>query len=167
MDNNLRIKKADYSDDIKTVETLAKEIWTQHYTSVIGENQIAYMLDKFQSQRAIKKDIVGGNIYYIAYLGNIPCGYSAVRLDANGLFLSKLYVKQSHRKMGVAKALLIKMICYGQNNNATLIWLKCNKHNSASLAAYQRLGFNITRACITDIGGGFVMDDYVLEKALG
>jgi len=32
--------------------------------------------------------------------------------------------------------------------------------------AYQRLGFRIAADLVMDIGGGYVMDDYRMEKAL-
>jgi hypothetical protein len=32
--------------------------------------------------------------------------------------------------------------------------------------AYQRMGFEIAEAIVIDIGGGFVMDDFRMEKRL-
>ena len=43
------------------------------------------------------------------------------------------------------------------------IWLTVNKHNSGSVAAYERLGMTRVRSQVAGIGGGFVMDDYVYE----
>ena len=45
------------------------------------------------------------------------------------------------------------------------IWLTVNKHNP-SIDIYRKLGFVITEEIVTDIGNGFVMDDYVMEKQL-
>ncbi len=39
-------------DQIDIVESLANEIWTEHYTPIIGKDQVKYMLDKFQSKDA-------------------------------------------------------------------------------------------------------------------
>jgi ribosomal protein S18 acetylase RimI-like enzyme len=44
--------------------------------------------------------------------------------------------------------------------------LSVNKRNTRALAAYRRNGFIITESVITDIGGGFVMDDYIMAKDL-
>jgi hypothetical protein len=41
-----------------------------------------------------------------------------------------------------------------------------NKANARAIMAYKRNGFVITESVITDIGGGFVMDDYVMAKDL-
>ena len=37
-------------------------------------------------------------------------------------------------------------------------------YNSGSLRAYEKMGFHKVRSLVIDIGGGFVMDDYELEK---
>lgn len=163
MNNNLYIKVAT-SSDIANIHILAKEIWTQHYTPIIGVPQVSYMLEKIQSQAAIETDILNGYVYYIAYSDGTPCGYSAIKIDNSALFLSKFYVKQNYRKKGVGKSILNYIDTYAKQNCAKRMWLTCNKHNDKSLAVYQKLGFTIIDECITDIGKGFVMDDYVLEK---
>jgi ribosomal protein S18 acetylase RimI-like enzyme len=44
--------------------------------------------------------------------------------------------------------------------------LSVNKRNAKAIAAYQRNDFVIAESVVTDIGGGFVMDDYVMVKEL-
>ncbi len=160
---NIKIKTAAVTD-APVIAALAKEIWTQHYVSIITIEQINFMLDNFQSTAAILRDIEIGAVYDIAYLDGEPCGYSAAVPDETGLFLSKLYVRQSCRGQGVAKALMRRIEDRAKVIKAPRIWLKCNKNNKDSLTAYARLGFSIAYPCVTDIGGGFVMDDYALEK---
>jgi hypothetical protein len=41
-----------------------------------------------------------------------------------------------------------------------------NKRNTRAIAAYQRNGFVTADSVVTDIGGGFVMDDYIMAKEL-
>ena len=160
---DIEIKTAEVAD-AALIAALAKEIWTQHYVSIITMEQINFMLEHFQSAEAIIKDIESGTVYNIAYISGDPCGYSATVPEETGLFLSKLYVKQSCRGQGIARSLIARIDERAKNAGARRIWLKCNKHNKGSLAAYERLGFSIAYPCITDIGGGFVMDDYALEK---
>lgn len=160
---HIDIKTADTAD-APLIAALAKEIWTQHYVSIITVEQINFMLKNYQSAEAIIKDIKNGMIYDVAYSDGEPCGYSATSSDETGLFLSKLYVRQSCRGQGIAKALMTRINERAKNAQAPRIWLKCNKYNKDSLAAYERLGFTVAYPCITEIGGGFVMDDYALEK---
>ena len=44
--------------------------------------------------------------------------------------------------------------------------LAVNKRNASAIAAYRKSGFEIREAVVKDIGGGFVMDDYIMEKRL-
>ncbi len=152
--------------DAALIETLARQIWTQHYVSIISMEQIQYMLEKNQSESAIIRDMGKGTVYEIACSDGEPCGYSASKLESEGLFLSKLYVKQDHRGKGFARELLKRIETRAREHSATRIWLRTHKRNAGSIAAYKRLGFDIAYSCVTDIGNGFVMDDYVLEKAV-
>jgi ribosomal protein S18 acetylase RimI-like enzyme len=42
--------------------------------------------------------------------------------------------------------------------------LAVNKNNRSAIAAYLKHGFHVADAVVKDIGGGFVMDDYILVK---
>ena len=46
------------------------------------------------------------------------------------------------------------------------LWLTVNKHNSDSIAFYQRMGFTTTESLVQDIGNDFVMDDYRMAKQI-
>ena len=53
------------SDHMSIVESLAREIWTEHYTPIIGKLQVDYMLDRFQSRQAIAQQIREGVLYFL------------------------------------------------------------------------------------------------------
>ena len=55
----------------------------------------------------------------------------------------------------------IERLC--RDRGLDFLWLTVNKGNP-SVQAYQRLGFSIAAEIVMDIGGGFVMDDYRMEK---
>ena len=42
--------------------------------------------------------------------------------------------------------------------------LAVNKNNATAIAAYLKHGFRIADAVVKEIGGGFVMDDYIMER---
>ena len=46
------------------------------------------------------------------------------------------------------------------------IYLTVNKYNESSIKVYEKLGFKTVDSVVTDIGGGYVMADYIMEKAL-
>lgn len=151
--------------DVKIVEKIARSIWEEHYTPIIGAEQVDYMLDKFQSFEAIKNQILDGYKYYIFKFKENNAGYFAVKPNTKdkSLFLSKLYVDKSYRRYGIAKKAVIYMENMCKETGLNKIWLTVNKRNN-SIAAYNKLGFERTDAIVQDIGKGFVMDDYKMEK---
>ena len=158
------IIKAESKQDFQNLEQLASKIWTEHYTPIIGIDQVNYMLDKFQSAEAMQKQVADGMEYYLLIHDEKAAGYFAVAKKKESLFLSKLYVSKEFRGNGIAKT-AIKFI---EHRKAALacnsISLTVNKDNSNSIAAYEKMGFNKIEAIVQDIGNGYVMDDYIMEK---
>jgi RimJ/RimL family protein N-acetyltransferase len=46
------------------------------------------------------------------------------------------------------------------------IALTVNKNNVNSIKAYEKMGFKNVGSVVQDIGSGYVMDDYKMEKTL-
>jgi len=44
--------------------------------------------------------------------------------------------------------------------------LRVNRHNQWAIDAYLKQGFTVATIYMEDIGGGFMMDDYVMTKEL-
>ena len=85
-------------------------------------------------------------------------------MQDEGIFLSKFYVKNGLRGKGLGKAMLNTIYEFATKRNLNRLWLTCNKYNSKSLNIYKKLGFAIINEIVTNIGNGYVMDDYILEK---
>ena len=58
------------------------------------------------------------------------------------------------------------MIEEARSREYRVLHLNVNKHNATAIRAYERNGFVKARESVTDIGSGFVMDDYVMEIKL-
>ena len=152
-------------EQIEQVVSLAREIWTEHYTSIIGIEQVNYMLDKFQSNSVIKQQIDEGLHYFL--LGNdIPIGYLALKVESPDLFVSKIYLIASFRNQGYGKLLMQFTENFGQENNCTQLKLTVNKYNLTTIQAYKKLGFTQKREVAFDIGNGYIMDDYEMVKPI-
>ena len=70
--------KAQSDEDIRRVAVLAEEIWHEHFTDIIGEAQVNYMVEKFQSYPALKAQIADGYEYYQIMCGGQLAGYTGV-----------------------------------------------------------------------------------------
>lgn len=149
---------------LSTIETLANTIWQEHYTPIIGEAQVAYMLNKFQSFKKIEQQTLEGYRYYLIETNVSTIGYLCVKKTGNSLFLSKLYVLKSERGNGYGKKALHFVETIAKNLNCESINLTVNKNNTSSIKAYEQLGFINIGAIVIDIGNGFVMDDFKMQK---
>ncbi|HSB33306.1 MAG TPA: GNAT family N-acetyltransferase [Nitrospirota bacterium] len=151
---------------IEIVESLAREIWTEHYIPIIGREQVDYMLARFQSRRAIGEQIRTGIAYFLIKEDDAHIGYMAVQPKGRELFLSKIYVKSSRRGLGYGRKAVQFAEKVARDLGLDKIVLTVNKNNVNSIKAYEKIGFTNTGSVVQDIGSGFVMDDYRMEKKL-
>ena len=154
--------------EIARIASLADEIWHQHFTPIIGQAQVDYMLKKFQSPASISRQIAAAAEYYGLFSGANPAGYFCLvpEPDAGKLLISKLYVRQAARGHGLGRQALDFIETRARELGLHVLRLTVNKHNSHTIAWYHHVGFAITGTQVEDIGNGFVMDDYLMEKAL-
>ena len=153
-------------DQIDIVESLAREIWTEHYIPMIGKEQVDYMLDRFQSKRAISEQIMTGVLYFLMKEDNESIGYIAVQPRGIELFLSKIYVKSSRRAKGYGRKAVQFAEALALQRGLQKIVLTVNKNNLNTIKAYEKIGFKKVGSLIQDIGNGFIMDDYRMEKSV-
>ncbi len=162
------IQQASASNSIQKVVDLANEIWVQHYEPIIGVNQVKYMLNKFQSYDAIIEQIADGQLYYLAEFNQVAAGYISLIPDVSEgkMMISKIYVKLSVRGNSIGKKMLkfVEHECCKHKLNT--LWLTVNRNNHDSISWYKSQGFEVACEVKKDIGNGYVMDDYVMEKQL-
>ncbi len=147
--------------DIKELASLASSIWHEYWTCLLSPEQIDYMVENFQSEKAIKEQIENENYtYYFIKSDNENAGYFGISDKGDFLFLSKIYIRKEFRHKGIGTKAFdkIKELALGKP-----IRLTVNKHNTNSINAYKKWGFKTIDAVVTDIGSGFVMDDYIME----
>jgi len=95
-------------------------------------------------------------------------GYTGghVEADTNRFFISKVYLLKEHRGRGLIASVVrfYERLCRERGLDA--MYLTVNKKNEMAIRAYKKHGFEIIDAVETDIGEGFIMDDYIMEKKL-
>lgn len=155
-------------EQIQLLAVMANNVWHEWFPSILSEEQIDYMVDRFQSYGAIRKQITEGYEYFFIYVGQMPVGYVGIHEEKpeKKLFVSKVYLMKEFRGKGYASEAFafLEGLCSGMG--LTSMYLTVNKYNSHAILVYQKKGFETVRAQVTDIGNGFVMDDYVMEKKL-
>ncbi len=154
-------------EDIEALVALAKEIWEDHFTSLIGGDQVAYMLETYQSVTAITNQIESDNYqYFTVSNGAENIGYFAFCPKGEQLYLSKFYLKKEARGSGFGRKVLAFLESAARNMSAKALELNVYKGNDHTISIYKKMGFRIVSEPQIDIGNGFVLNDYVMQKEL-
>ena len=162
--NEIAIVKVN-TDELPSLAALASEIWHEHFPPIIGMEMVDYMVDKFQSESAMKNQIQSeGYQYHFLTFEGTKVGYMGFHFDEEKIFLSKLYVKKEFRGRKIARAAIQYLVNQCLSRNLKSIWLTVNRFNDNTIAAYRKMDFQIIRTQKADIGNGFFMDDYIMEK---
>ena len=153
-------------DDLRILADLASTIWHEYFPGIITDLQVDYMVEKYQSYDAVRQQITKGYEYYFVVEYGFVLGYIGILCEAEKLFLSKLYLKKEYRGKGVFNAMLAFCEEEARSRGLNAMYLTVNRQNAPAVAVYRKKGFQIVAEKKADIGNGFFMDDYVMEKSL-
>ncbi len=154
------------SYDVRDVSILAETIWRHHYADIISSEQIGYMLAQRYQPELINKQLISSDIWWRKLiLDDGIIGFSCcMRTNKpDELKIDKLYIHCDHHRKGYGALLVADAIKIMQENNLQSLSLTVNKHNQTAISAYQHYGFEITGDSVVDIGGGFIMNDYLMN----
>ena len=148
------------------IAELADMIWREHYIPIIGLEQVDYMMKNYQSAEAMYAQFIDGYHYFMIYYNDQFVGYISIKKEEESLFLSKIYISKEYRgkKIGTSAMNFIEEKAIEMNCKS--IMLGVNRFNVNTIASYKAMGFKIIGEMITDIGNGFIMDDYKMEKLI-
>lgn len=148
-----------------TVSSLASEIWYECYKDVLTKEQIDYMLNTYHSNAMIRKEMDEGYKFVIIRDEDTPIGYTSFVNEGDRLYISKVYLLKSYRGNGYGRKIMDIADSYAKDNNLHTEYLRVNKGNP-TVDFYKKMGFTIADECKSDIGNGYFMDDYVMERKI-
>jgi GNAT superfamily N-acetyltransferase len=154
------------AQDIDELGRLARVIWLAHYSSIIGLGQIDYMLAQRYSPEVIREELQRSDLWWDKLLvDGVMCGFASYFLAEPGTMkLDKVYVHQAHQRRGYGGLLIQRALEAAARAGCSRLILAVNKNNRQAIEAYFKHGFTIGDSVVKDIGGGFVMDDYIMVK---
>ena len=157
-------------EDIPDLVRLAREIWHRHYPGIITAEQIEYMLARGYSPEVIEAQLVSGKAWWDKLLldGQLVAFGSCERgSSADELKIDKLYVRYDLRGRGYGSLLIEHARRRALDLGCKRLILQVNKNNTSAIEAYKKNGFAVVESAVFEIGGGFVMDDYVMARDVG
>lgn len=155
--------------DFEAVASLARTIWLAHYTTIVTTEQIEYMLDGRFSPDNLRRylgaadrwmDVLHAHGELVGY-----CSYALTKTEGE-MKLEQLYLLPRLHGQGLGKLMLAHVERRSLQQRCRILMLQVNKRNEKALNVYRRAGFRVREAVVVDIGRGFVMDDYIMEKWL-
>lgn len=161
----LKIRKAT-SKDIPLIRELTFKVWPQTYAAIVSREQIEYMMEMMYSEASLLKQMNDGCRFIIAYDNNEPVGFASCQETEPSLFkLHKIYVLNTQQGKGTGKFMIEYLLNDIRQKGGSALQLQVNRHNKAR-NFYEKLGFVTIQEADFDIGNGYFMNDYVMEKKL-
>ena len=166
----IELKKVETEEEIAAMCQVAEKVWHLTYDALLAPGQVDYMVERFQSPRAVKEQMAhDGYQYHMVLGGGVPGGFVGFSPRYEGreeLFLSKVYLLPELRGTGAVREAFRLVEEEARRQSLPVIRLTVNKGNAHAVEVYRHYGFEIVDSVVTDIGGGYVMDDYIMVKAL-
>ena len=162
---NLRLRTAS-ERDVVLIRELAARIWPDTYRAIISPLQIDYMLGLMYSEKALLNQMKEGHEFVIVSDGPEPIGFASISMiDKHSYKLHKLYILPGNQGKGVGRFVIEQLINAVIRKGGDRLRLNVNRNNSARIF-YERLGFKQIAEEDIDIGNGYFMNDYVMEKTV-
>ena len=137
-------------DDAELIADLSIKTF---YDSFIDQNSKANM-DKFLQEQFTRENLMAevgskDNIFFLAYLGGVPVGYTRLR-DNNqpqelgnkrALEIARIYVTTDAIGKGVGRLMMKKSLDIAYDMKKEVVWLGVWEHNQRAIDFYSKWGF--------------------------
>jgi len=155
-------------NQLPIIQDLAYKIWPNAYAEILAEAQLDFMLENFYSIDSLENQLENNHIFLLAEDDGVYYGFASYEINCKEqgkTKLHKIYVLPNTQKNGVGKMLLESVEKAAQKALNKYLFLNVNKYNNAK-NFYEKFEFKIIKEEMIDIGQGYVMDDYVMEKSI-
>ncbi len=155
-------------EQLPIIRDLAYKIWPDTYGQILSSEQLEYMLLNFYNIPSLEEQFDNGQVFLLVKEEENFLGFAAYQINCKTegkTKLHKIYVLPETQGKGIGKLLLQEVENRARLHGNTHLFLNVNKYNKAQ-EFYKSQGFVVVLEEVIDIGHGYVMDDYVMEKEL-
>jgi ribosomal protein S18 acetylase RimI-like enzyme len=153
--------------DVPAISALAREIWQATYPGIITQEQIDFMLEQRYGHERLNDDLEDLHKWLDqAFLSDRRVGFAFSEIYKGEFKLDKLYIHPDVQRQGVGGQLIAHVAARAKKEGYPCVVLAVNKRNDKAINSYKKYGFVVREAIVDDIGHGYVMDDFVMEKKL-
>ena len=153
--------------DVPAISALAREIWQATYPGIITQEQIDFMLEQRYGHERLNEDLEDSQKWLDqAFVGDRRIGFAFSEIYRGEFKLDKLYIHPDVQRQGVGGQLIAHVAARAKKEGYPCVILAVNKRNDKAINSYMKYGFVVREAIVDDIGHGFIMADFVMEKKL-
>ncbi len=165
-EGNIVIRKVS-TESIPIIQKITYETWPDAYKNILSAKQLMYMLELIYSTSSLQRQINQEHQQFIiASESGADIGFAAFSAISKSVFkLHKIYTLPNQQGKGLGKLLINYIIEEIKKLHATSLQLNVNRHNKAK-SFYEHLGFSVIAEEDIDIGNGYFMNDFIMEKKL-
>ena len=156
------------NSQLEIIQDLAKAIWPDAYGAILSQEQLEYMMEMMYSLDSLENQLKNNIVFLLVKEENDFFGFASYELNfqnSNKTKIHKLYVLPTIQGKGVGKNLILHIQEIAKKNNNAALILNVNKYNKAK-DFYLHNQFEIADSLVVDIGNGYVMDDFIMEKKI-
>ncbi len=154
--------------ELSAIRTIAADVWPKTFRDILSEEQIRYMMNMMYAPDVMEAELGNGYHFDLLTVDGVPAGYvsySQYSLPETAK-LHKIYLLEKYQGLGLGSGMLEHVAVQCRRLGFRFLRLNVNKHNQKALKAYVRNGYQKIESVKIDIGNGFFMDDYVMQKEL-
>lgn len=155
--------------ELPQLRAVAEAIWLDAYLDLIGPGQIRYMMGLLYDPSRLRRErLQGGQRLRWILAGGQRAGYCGHDrpMPNRDTALHKLYLERAHHGSGLASAVVETIAAEARQAGSPALALRVNRGNARAIRFYRKAGFEIAGEDCLDIGGGYVMDDYLMRREL-
>ncbi|MBM3414925.1 MAG: GNAT family N-acetyltransferase [Bacteroidetes bacterium] len=124
------------------------------------------MLNMMYSEQSLAKEMKDKHEFILVNDGKEPVGFASFSLTEPGVYkLHKIYILPSLQGKGAGRFVIGEILKAIARKSGRALRLNVNRNNTAK-DFYIKLGFEIVGEEDIDIGNGYFMNDYVMEKKI-
>jgi len=155
--------------DVEAVIELTRGIWHKHYPEIISLEQIDYMLERIFTVSRLKNQLASSiDRWWVAQINSILVGsaHAFLKEKSKEAWLDQINIALEYQRAGIGQKLIEIVSDWAYRQGYSKLALAVNKRNQKAIRAYLKYGFSLRDSLCAEIGQGFVMDDFVMEKPL-
>jgi len=156
-------------ENFTAIRAIAKEVWPIAYGVILSEAQLDYMMEMMYSIDSLQLQVHEKKHHFIlATENNQTLGFASYEFnygETPKTKIHKIYILSTQQRKGIGKMLIDYIEKEAKKHHQEALLLNVNKYNAAQ-DFYKKMGFVIDHEVVIEIGNGYVMDDYVMQKII-